>query len=71
MKAAIRRRDISSVKLLAIITSVLRYSTGGRLMWRQSEAPPWRTTSALVKAAKVMVMAAKPTQIPVLAGGGE
>src|SRR5580658_32310 len=34
-------------------------------------AVPWRTINALVKAAKVMVMAARPTQMPVLAGGGE
>src|SRR6266849_2941999 len=34
-------------------------------------AVPWRTIMALVKAAKLMVMAAKPTQMPVLAGGGE
>ena len=43
---------------------------------RQSEVLPIPASSltndeALVKAAKVMVMAAKPTQMPVLAGGGE
>src|SRR6266404_9496020 len=71
MKIAIRRRDISSVMLLAMITRVLRYRTGGKVKCRQSDAPPWRTIRALVKAAKLMVMAAKPTQMPVLAGGGE
>jgi hypothetical protein len=34
-------------------------------------AVPCRTIKALVKAAKVMVIAARPTQMPVLAGGGE
>src|SRR5229473_6555899 len=71
MKIAIRRRDISSVMLLAMITRVLRYRTGGKVKCRQSDAPPWRTIRALVKAAKLMVMAAKATQMPVLAGGGE
>src|ERR1700733_8848800 len=43
----------------------------GRLKCCQSGEAPWRTIRALVKAAKVMVMAARPTQMPVLAGGGE
>lgn len=40
-------------------------------MCRQSVADPWRTMRALVNAANDMVMAAKPTQMPVLDGSGE
>src|ERR1700722_11437968 len=71
MNAAIRRRAISRATLLAIITSVLKYRIGGNVMCCQSVADPCRTTRALVKEANVIVLAARPTQIPVLAGGGE
>src|SRR3984957_12876535 len=71
MNAAIRRRAISRVTLLAIITSVLKYRIGGNVMCCQSVDDPCRTTSALGKAANVVVIAARPTQMPVLAGGGE
>ena len=70
MNAAICRRATSSVMLLVTIKSVLKYSTGGKVMCCKGTVP-CRTTKALVKAAKLMVIAAKPTQIPVLAGGGE
>jgi hypothetical protein len=43
----------------------------GRLMCRQSVDEPWRTISALVNAANDMLIAAIPTQIALLDGGGE
>jgi hypothetical protein len=42
---------------------------GGNVKCRQSVELPWHTIIALVKAAKVMVIAAKPTQIPVREAG--
>jgi hypothetical protein len=44
---------------------VLINNTGGKAKCRQSIAEPCRTTMALVNAAKVMLMAATPTQTPV------
>jgi hypothetical protein len=41
---------------------------GGNAIGLQSFPEPRRTTSALVRAAKVMAIAARPTQIPVRAG---
>ena len=55
----------SSVKLLANSTSVLKYSTDGSARWLQSVVPS-RTNSALLNAAKLMVMANTPTQMPLL-----
>src|SRR5581483_2299782 len=65
-----RRLPISKVTLLATNVAVFRYKIQGRVKCRQSREAPLRTTSALVSAAKVMLMAARPTQIPVDAGGG-
>src|SRR2546421_7530142 len=42
----------------------------GRVKCRQSTAPPLRTTRVLVSAAKLMLIAASATQMPVEAGGG-
>src|SRR5215469_9815989 len=70
MKAATRLRENSSVTLLASKTSVFQYKIEGSVKWRQSVAPPLRTTKALVKAAKVIPIAARMTHIPVDAGGG-
>src|SRR5271167_3212344 len=42
---------------------------GGKVKCRQSSEEPWRTTIALVKAAKVIVIAASATQMPVLEAG--
>src|SRR5215472_9763805 len=70
MKAATRLRENSRVTLLASRTSVFQYKIEGSEKWRQSVAPPLRTTKALVRAAKVIPIAARMTQIPVEAGGG-
>src|SRR5882757_1348179 len=43
---------------------------GGRAIGFQSFPDPRRTTSALVRAAKVMAIAARPTQMPVRAASG-
>jgi hypothetical protein len=57
------RRDISIVKLLSSNIAVLAYRMDGTTMCDHSPEP-WRTKSALVKAAKDMMMAKMPTQIP-------
>src|SRR5271170_1228677 len=63
--AARTRRAISTVKLLARRIRVLKYNTVGRVRWLQSEVPS-RTNSALVNAAKLIVIANTPTQMPLL-----
>src|SRR5215469_3003911 len=70
MKAATRFRANSRVTLLASKIRVFKYRIEGRVKWCQSGAPPLRTTRALVRAAKVIPMEARMTQIPVDAGGG-
>ena len=48
---------------------MLSNKTGGKVKCCQSVDPPYRTIMALVKAANVIVIAAKPTQIPVRDAG--
>ena len=70
MKTATRRRANSKVTLLASSTKVFQKRMLGRVRWCQSGAAPCRTIKALVKAAKLMVIAASATQMPVFDGGG-
>ncbi len=57
------RRDISILKLLSSSAAVLAYRIDGRTMCDHSPEP-WRTRSALVKAANDIMMAKMPTQMP-------
>ena len=58
-------RENSNVTLLAIKTAVLSQRTRGRAVATQSFDSPFRTTRALVKAAKSITMAAIAIQTPV------
>jgi hypothetical protein len=69
MNDLVRRRAISNVPLLSSKIIVLRNSTGGSEMCRQSVEAPWRTIMALVNAANDMLMAAIPTQMALLGAG--
>src|SRR5579862_2736394 len=68
-QAATRLRATSRTALLTSRTAVLTYSMEGSVKCCQSFEPPWRTIIALVKAANVMVMAARPTHTPVRDAG--
>ncbi len=71
MNAATRRRATSRVTLLATSSIVLTNRIDGKVMCRQSFEAPCRTIRALVNAANDMHIAAMPTQMALLDGGGE
>ena len=58
-------RENSNVTLLAIKTAVLSQRTRGRAVATQSFEIPFRTTRALVKAAKSITIAASAIHMPV------
>src|SRR5689334_7368583 len=60
------RRAISSITLDASSTPVFTHNTGGRVVVAQSLDSPRRTQNALVKAAKIIVVAVSSTNRPVM-----
>src|ERR1700692_2343648 len=65
MKAATRRRETSSVTLLAISRAVFKYRIDGSVNVRQSSDDPLRTNSALLNATNIIVIAKITTHIAV------